>query len=398
MDIYSLLNANCGKLLQQYHSNLEAVLSLQATLINDILPDVKLDLNLDAEATEWAKDWLQDTSSVFQSFRRHNFTRSFAIESIRKNLVWRLTCLRPQLLHLPLRRVLWLPHPDPFGRPIVVLKVSALRASMDELKRLLMPAMDHLRAHLKSLNGAQGSGHTSRPILQYVVLLDLKGLSLQSISVDLISWTLREAIPRFPGMLAAVFIINHSWAHSGIWGVAKCALPATALSRVFFSSQEQLLEYFPPAVLPEEYGGTLLSLEGAEASSNDHDLSPLLNSTDVTPIHPPSTTLIPTPSPPTSPDAFSSISSMSLLNPFFGYPISSSLTSSNTHVFPHGRRRKRDLLRTLVLLWWARWRNHISVVLWFILAMLAVRLAIRKWLLGSRRLPVWRAMWRLAGW
>jgi retinaldehyde-binding protein 1 len=61
MDIYSLLNTNCETLLQQYSSNLETVLSLQATLINDILPDIQHDLELDDAATLWAKEWLLDT-------------------------------------------------------------------------------------------------------------------------------------------------------------------------------------------------------------------------------------------------------------------------------------------------------------------------------------------------
>lgn len=80
-----------------------------------------------------------------------------------------------------MRRVLWLANPDPLGRPIVILKVSALNENMDDFKRLVMPTMDHLRDHLKSLNDAQGSSHSTRPILQYVILLDLKDLSLQNI-------------------------------------------------------------------------------------------------------------------------------------------------------------------------------------------------------------------------
>lgn len=42
-------------------------------------------------------------------------------------------------------------------------------------------------------------------------------------------------------------------------------------------------------------------------------------------------------------------------NPFFGYPVSP--TSLNPR---HGRRRKRDLLRTLAYLWWARWKGTVT--------------------------------------
>lgn len=63
-------------------------------------------------------------------------------------------------------------------------------------------------------------------------------------NIDLFTWTLREVIPRFPGMLAAgsafpypcgysysfpvVFMINYSWAHSGLWSIAKSVATDTA--------------------------------------------------------------------------------------------------------------------------------------------------------------------------
>jgi hypothetical protein len=61
MDIHTLLQNNCVKLLEQYNSNLDSVLSLQATLIDDILPGVEVELDLDTEGLRWAKEWLEDT-------------------------------------------------------------------------------------------------------------------------------------------------------------------------------------------------------------------------------------------------------------------------------------------------------------------------------------------------
>ncbi len=49
---------------------------------------------------------------------------------------------------------------------------------------------------------------------------------------------------------------------------------------------------------------------------------------------------------------------MSLLNPFYGYP------TASVRGYPqlqHGRRRKRDLARTLFQLFWLRWRPHITI-------------------------------------
>jgi hypothetical protein len=49
----------------------------------------------------------------------------------------------------------------------------------------------------------------------------------------------------------------------------------------------------------------------------------------------------------------------SSLNPFFGYPITPSMRPR------HGRRRKRDLLKTLILLWWMKWKR---VLIWLAVA------------------------------
>ncbi len=61
MEIHALLQANCEKLLEQYRINLRSVRTLQATLIDDILPSIRDELDLSQEATSWARVWLEDT-------------------------------------------------------------------------------------------------------------------------------------------------------------------------------------------------------------------------------------------------------------------------------------------------------------------------------------------------
>jgi hypothetical protein len=61
MNIRVLLEANHKKLLEQYSSSINGVLSLQATLIGDILPGIEDELDLDAENAKWAREWLNDT-------------------------------------------------------------------------------------------------------------------------------------------------------------------------------------------------------------------------------------------------------------------------------------------------------------------------------------------------
>ncbi|KAJ6594437.1 CRAL-TRIO domain-containing protein [Mycena capillaripes] len=375
MDLLLDANGEKFKLLDsQYAENLEAVLALQGTLIQDILPSVTDELELDAESIQWAKEWLSDTCSLFRILRRNKFTRSFAMESIRKTLVWRFSHLWPPDPPLRLSFVHCLPPlaKDPFGRPILVIKIDSFNDSSDAYKPLIIRGLECLRLHLKRLND---DSHQAPPTLQYVILLDLKNLSTQSLNIDLITWTLRNAIPQFPGLLAAAFMINYSWAHAGIWTIAKRVLPAPALSRVFFPTQQELTNYFSPSMLPKDYGGTLASLtELHDPLWNDPPSRQLFASSRPSSSGP---SIVPVEQAP----SITAIPPTSLLNPFFGYPVSSSGGSPSLH---HGRRRKRDLARTLLILAWRRWRRHILTCVWIFVFILAVK-GRRTWFIRSSK-------------
>ncbi|KAK0448833.1 CRAL-TRIO domain-containing protein [Armillaria borealis] len=382
MDIHALLKVNCDKLLEQYHANLRDVRALQETLINDILPSVSDELHLGDSETNWAKEWLNDTFSIFHLFRRNNYTKAFALEAVRKNLVWRLDHVWPPDPDISTRiaaSVHFLPDDvtDPLGRPIIVLKFAPFNCCSDEYKGVVYRALECLRCHLQEVNRNEVEG---RPALQYVLLLDLKGISMQSISFDLVSWLLSDVIPRFPGMLSAVFMINFSWTHSGIWSIAKRLLPANALSRVFFPKQEELISYFTPSALPQDYGGVLEPLSTICDSSQGRQIYSSSQSAST----PETTYLSPIP-------GSSSLSPTSMINPFFGYPVSVTGTSASLH---HGRRRKRDLAKTLMLLLWLRWRRRIMACFWLGMFALAVRLWSRRWLLRSPKgLALLQAFW-----
>ena len=79
------------------------------------------------------------------------------------------------------------------------------------------------------------------------------------------------------------------------------------------------------------------------------------------------------------------LSATSLLNPYYGYPVA--YNTSTVPTLRHGRRRKRDLARTLLRLWWSRWRHSVKVVMFILVLLLAF--------MFSRR-PIWQRRWRLA--
>lgn len=203
-------------------------------------------------------------------------------------------------------------------------------------------------------------------------------------SLDIMTWTMREIIPRYPGMLAGVFMLNYSWTHASVWTVVKRILPESALSRVFFPSQKELLGYLSAARLPEEYGG---------------DLPPLAHLPD--PLHAPTVQEVvqealarePSPEPPAQetmleekprlhPPSLPWISPTSLLNPFFGYPVASVSDRTKLPSLRHGRRRKRDLVKTLSLLFWSRWHNYIAFTCCFSVVCMLIRWRLRPSLSG----------------
>ncbi|PPR01708.1 hypothetical protein CVT24_001583 [Panaeolus cyanescens] len=394
METRRRLEENRNKLQEQYSANIEDVRRIQEILIHDILPSVKDEFELTSEAYDWATSWLSDTCTVKLNISIHNlwtnaiiqrnkFTRSFTLESIRKNLIWRLKNLWPPapLTEIPNFHCLPPGICDPLGRPILIIHVAPVNKDVEAQKQDIIQAFERLRIHLQMLHDQCLAG--TEPPLQYVALLDLSQLSFQSINVDLFNWTLREIIPRFPGMVGGVFMLNYSWAYSGLWGVFKRLLPEAALSRIFFPSNSELMEYFTPSSLPRvEYGGNLPSLS---------------NLSDPLQPPPPVSESVQSPPPfieadvPSEPSPNLWLSATSRLNPFFGYPVVAS-SRRGSHSFRHGRRRKRDLARTLAMLFWIKWRSHIVISILIFAAFLVARFtSVKKLLPRLKRFPyrVW---------
>ncbi|KAG7098311.1 hypothetical protein E1B28_000272 [Marasmius oreades] len=363
MDIRSLLQANCDRLLNEYQANLNATLELQAILIDDVLPSVATELELDEAQQKWVKEWLEDTHMVFYVMRKQRFTRSFALDVIRKNIEWRIENLWPLESDLYPQNVHCLPANvrDPLGRPILIVRATPFKESSesDRDSSLFLHAVEHLRLCLKALNDA--SDETLMPFLQYVVLLDVKEFSMQNMSVEFVMRFINELTPKFPGMVAAVFILNSSWTQVGLWSIAKRFLPASAVSRVFFPSANELVSYFTPSSLPKDYGGDLAPLKFLNNYLHPRKVKTVCNNGN---CEEPSSVV-----PRTSP---ASLSPMSSSNPYFGYPLS--ISDSGSSSLRHGRKRKRDLARTLLTLLWHRWRGVVSPCLWTMAIALAIRL------------------------
>jgi len=277
---------------------------------------------------------------------------------------------------------------DPFGRPILIIKApTSFGDDVSASKLTISQMVEQLRVHLQFLD-SETVEDTEQPALQYIAIVDLRAMSIQTFNIDLVTWVIREVIPRFPGMLAGVMMINYSWAHSGVWRLTKLLLPSAALSRVFFPTQAELVQYFGTLALPSDYGGILPlltqlkdplritqpSIMNSEAASTISPLPP----SHPNPTAPPEEAKTPTPT---------WISPTSLVNPYYGYPAAS---YGGLPFLSYGRRRKRDLIRTLLTLLWGRWGSKITVGLWIGAFSLMVLVSRRKGLIHWTRFGVWK--------
>lgn len=297
--------------------------------------------------------------------KRHGFLLDNAAQSLHGLLSWRMSVL-PRQISRPPSFLQCLPTEacDPFGRPVIIIKLSAFPKTRDHVRPTLVAWTELLRLHIQFLNTRHESdGTPARPVLQYVVLLDLLGVSLNTLpELDLISWYVREVVPQFPGMLSAVLVLNYSWAHYGIWNLVKRVLPPTATSRVFFPSAEDLIQCFSATALPAELGGSLQPLSDLDDplhayirtfSDANSTAEPVTSCAEVHARHDDMV-----------PNSHTRIPPTSSLNPFYGYPVA---YGPSRPILIYGRRRRRDLLRTLILLFWARRKSHIIALTLMIL-------------------------------
>ncbi|KAI0695008.1 CRAL/TRIO domain-containing protein [Cerioporus squamosus] len=381
MSTREVLREKHEELAELYKSNAASARGLQRTFEEDILPGLVDEVGLDGGGEQRARLWLNDTQSLFRLLRRHKFTIPFALENTRDVLLWRLAVIPDEIPRptVPFLQCLPLTALDPFNRPVVVIKLSRLFEASEDVRPSLINYLELLRLNLKSINENGSFEGEDAPVLQYIALMDIGGMSVQNMqNVDIVTWFLYELLPRFPGMLAAVFILNYSWAHAGVWNIVKRVLPKSALSRVFFPSQDELLEFFSPSAIPCDYGGSLPSLSELEDPLEKYmtDLPETASPTTSSAVPPsssagqPPSSLAARSSPQPIPRV-PSISPTSHLNPYFGYPVSG--RGAPTPRLRHGRQRKRDLLRTLAALWWSRWKRRVLFLLCVLLAVVSYR-------------------------
>ncbi len=132
-------------------------------------------------------------------FKRQKFITSFTHESLRKSVLWRLEHLKPAILSqqglkslqninpppLPASAIRFLDRSirDALGRPIAILRVSQLdfKSGLENLKRDIVLSLEWMRVVLQQINALESKGTFMEPVLQYVVAVDVKDVSITTI-------------------------------------------------------------------------------------------------------------------------------------------------------------------------------------------------------------------------
>jgi len=111
--------------------------------------------------------------------QKNQFTRSFTLEAIRKNLVWRLDNLWPPPEYVPMSNVHCLPPTaaDPFGRPIIIVETVPVEVDVELAKKGVLQFFERVRSNLYEL-AKEKSSKEDIP-LQCMVVIDLTNLSFQ---------------------------------------------------------------------------------------------------------------------------------------------------------------------------------------------------------------------------
>jgi hypothetical protein len=185
--------------------------------------------------------------------------------------------------------------------------------------------------------------------------------------------------------------------------LARLALPESVHYRIFFPSREVLHECISPSSLPHgklyspreshfdyyllsEYGGYLPLLpETPNILDAAQHTIPTTSLVCHTPLkeedrgtllthHPQEGSAVRTGR--TKIASLEHVSPRPHFNPFYGYPIGPSPYSQTPATLPYlryGRRRKRDLIRTLAALWWDKWRSRVSWTIFLLFAFFCAR-------------------------
>ncbi|KAH9812480.1 hypothetical protein DFH28DRAFT_1096918 [Melampsora americana] len=270
--------------IQTFKSHLTTLTQLQQRSHHELLQSFNHSnsVQLSNQAIQLLSHFLDDKLNLYRFLKREKFDIENTLKLLSNTLQWRLdsqidllssSSIDPFYHHQPLFYF----HPqlkDKWSRPCGVLNLKHVSrtedGTLDGLKEFIAWSWELGRRYMQDSNSDSLNTILSQPEnlnsnadpktvpiqLQMVIIVDLKDASLNNLELELIPYFMDLLKNNFPGMVGAIFVLNYGWMYSGMWQVAKRVLPQSALDRIMFPSEKELLKFFNPSNLSTQHGGS----------------------------------------------------------------------------------------------------------------------------------------------
>ncbi|CAG8550252.1 2735_t:CDS:2 [Ambispora gerdemannii] len=251
-----LLETNFKRLCTLYKQHESTVEDLHRALVVEHVPDIQKEFDLDFIQVERVRQYCGDKATLFRFLRKSSFDFDSALNSLIANIRWRIennidSFMLADIHPYYLRNGLFFFHDktDKFGRPYAD---EDLPPTAEETKRYFIFCAEVARKLMWDMTKQA----KEFPVLQYSVLLDLKGAGVSNLNIELGQFMMDIARHHYPSSIAVTYVLNYGWMYSGVWQIAKRVLPGESLGRIIFLSKyQELYQYIDKENVLIEHGG-----------------------------------------------------------------------------------------------------------------------------------------------
>ncbi|CAG8586232.1 2426_t:CDS:2 [Paraglomus occultum] len=248
-------------LYKQYEASID---DLQDALVEQ-LPQLKEEYDLEFVQVERLRNYMEDRGTLFRFFRRSSYDLDLALSYLLENIRWRiannidalsLSDIHPQYLESGL---FYFSCTDIWNRPCAIFNLRMYNRdpespTIEDMKKYIIFNCEVARRHMWDLC-KEALREGKEPILQYGVLVDLNEATFSNLDFELGPFMMDLAKNQYPSSISAIFVLNYGWTYATMWRLVKRLLPEESISRIFFPTQEELLEYFDEDKIFVEHGG-----------------------------------------------------------------------------------------------------------------------------------------------
>ncbi|KAJ9108799.1 hypothetical protein QFC21_000119 [Naganishia friedmannii] len=235
----------------------------------------------DEETVRGLKAWAKDIGVSWRALRRSRFRQDKASELLLETLTVRTSPPLHTALPLHIQTYLFkeptepiftiLPptsYADRVGRPIGVLSLRYIKRNIparngeigkEGIREFAWWIAEMTRRVMSDWYGGKFDTVDTKDNIAgggCVLIVDAKDAGIKNLELELLPNLISINHNHFPSQFSTVYVVNHSWTHSGLWACIKRVLPQTALEKiVFLKGEQEIGDIFDLERFPRAYGG-----------------------------------------------------------------------------------------------------------------------------------------------